>query len=502
MSLSLSLFPQLFLSPDGFYPQLSFLAQVFFRTVYGILLFGHLVLLLPHARRFFMSERWKGYAQSSWDVDALQNPIAHPLVMITWFACAVALIFGRWTVVAALINLLLCRYFFVHMRWKGVLRGMGAPGFMTYWLSAAVFLLEYTVHFAPAVRPLALLVLQVDFALIMMSAGVYKCSAGFPRNNGMELGLVNPEWGYWWRYYKEKSPNHPLIWTLNQLAWATEVVAAVLMLIPPTRFIGASLIVISFFFIATHIRLALLCHMVMLCGVLFFHPGSMGEQLVAVFVSAQTPTVYPANALLSVVNQLLMYGLWAYLFLLPLSYFGIYYNFFARKRLPAPLQRVLDVHTNFFGIIMWRVFTIDLINFFPQIYRQPRAGGERTLITRYGWRSGSVRFSHVGESITLTCLFTTLKYYPSNNAMFIERLLRYARTVPCPDDSVLVFEYIGIEKNDKRFEFTIVAEYIVDPAKGTVDEKALNERYDVRAAYAGSPLHEGARPGSYAPLVE
>ena len=141
MSLSLSLFPQLVLSPDGFYPQLSFLAQVFFRTVYGILLFGHLVLLLPHARRFFMSERWRGYAQSSWDVDALQNPIPHPLVMIAWFGCAVALIFGRWTVVAALINLLLCRYFFVHMRWKGVLRGMGAPGFMTYWLSAAVFLL-------------------------------------------------------------------------------------------------------------------------------------------------------------------------------------------------------------------------------------------------------------------------------------------------------------------------------------------------------------------------
>lgn len=489
-------------SPDGLYPQLTFLAQVFFRTAYGVLLFGHLVLLLPHARRFFMSERWRGYAQSSWDVDAIQNPVAHPLVMLTWFGCALALIFGRWTVAAALINLLLCRYFFVHMRWKGVLRGMGAPGFMTYWLSAAVFLLEYTAHYAPAVRPLVLLVLQVDFALIMMSAGVYKCSAGFPRNNGMELGLVNPEWGYWWRYYKEKSPNHPLIWTLNQLAWSTEVVAAVLMLIPPTRFIGAALIIISFFFIATHIRLALLCHMVMLCGVLFFHPQSLGEQLVAFFVSAQTPAIYPATTFVSIVNQLLTYALWAYLFLLPLSYFGIYYNFFARKRLPAPLQRILEIYTNFFGIIMWRVFTIDLINFFPNIYRQPRAGGERTLITRYGWRSGSVRFSHVGESITLTCLFTTLKYYPSNNAIFVERLLRYARTVPCPGDDVLVFEYIGIEKDEKQFRFTIVAEYIVDPVAQTVSEKQLNERYDVRAAYAGSPLHEGATPGSYAPLVE
>src|SRR5215208_802752 len=116
MSFSFSFSPQIIFSPDGFFPQLSFVAQNFFRTVYGILLFGHLVLLLPHARRFFMSERWKGYAQSSWDVDVIQNPVAHPLVMLAWFGCAIALIFGRWTVVAALINLLFCRYFFVHMR--------------------------------------------------------------------------------------------------------------------------------------------------------------------------------------------------------------------------------------------------------------------------------------------------------------------------------------------------------------------------------------------------
>jgi len=240
--------------------------------------------------------------------------------------------------------------------------------------------------------------------------------------------------------------------------------------------------------------------MVMLCGVLFFHPGSFGEQFASFFVSPSTPAVYPASASLSIVNQLLSYGLWVYLFLLPLSYFGIYYNFFVRRHLPEPLQRVLEVYTNFFGIIMWRVFTIDLINFFPNIYRQPRSGGERTLITRYGWRSGSVRFSHVGESITLTCLFTTLKYYPSNQDIFVQRLLRYARTIQCPDDAVLVFEYVGIEKDEKQFAFLTVAEYIVDPLNETVAEKVLNERYDVRAAYAGSPLHEGAKPGSYAPL--
>src|SRR5438477_1147709 len=168
-------------SPVSLYPELSLNVQSLFRTIYGILLFSHLVLLLPHSRRFFMSERWRGYAQSSWDVDVLQNPVAYPIVTLIWFSCAIALTFGRFTVWAALINLILCRYFFVHMRWKGILRGMGAPGFMAYWLAAVVCLLDVTRRWASDVFPLALLAAQVDFAFIMLSAGVYKFTTGYRR---------------------------------------------------------------------------------------------------------------------------------------------------------------------------------------------------------------------------------------------------------------------------------------------------------------------------------
>ena len=49
--------------------------------------------------------------------------------------------------------------------------------------------------------------LQVDLALIMLSAGVYKFTAGYPRNHGMELGLCNPMWGYWWKWYAARPPD-------------------------------------------------------------------------------------------------------------------------------------------------------------------------------------------------------------------------------------------------------------------------------------------------------
>src|SRR5207249_10699929 len=123
--------------------------QTLFRAVYGVLLLLTLAQALPQARRFFLSERWGGYTKSDRWVDLVQNPYVLPFVMGLWMACAVLLVMGRWTVAASLINLLFCRYFFIAMRWKGALRGMGAPGFMTYWIAACVFFLEYGSAYDP-----------------------------------------------------------------------------------------------------------------------------------------------------------------------------------------------------------------------------------------------------------------------------------------------------------------------------------------------------------------
>jgi len=482
-------------SQEWLTPQLSAGASAFIRIAYGALLFGTLVLVLPQARRFFVSERFHGYVRSSRAADALQNTVAYPLIMAIWFLCAALIAIGRWSVWAALINLFICHHFFVRMRWSSLVRGMGAPGFMTYWLAAAVLLLEGTRQYAPATISLALFVLQADFSLILLSAGLYKLTAGYPRNYGMELGLVNPEWGYWWRFYSRLSPDLWLFRLYNHLAWTTEVAAALLMLVPPTRFLGGLLIICSFAFIATQIRLGWLCEMVMICGVLFFYPGSGGDRLIARVFSA--PGVGVSHEL-PALNSMLTIGLWAYLALLPLAHGGLFYNFYARRALPRALQRGLEWYTNFFGIIIWRVFSVDLINFYVLIYRQPRSGGRRLLVSRYGWRGG-LRYSHVGESITITSLFTTLKYYGSNEPLFAERLMRYARTVSCSVEEVLIFEYVCLKKTRTHFEHLPAAEFKVDLVAGTVSEKVLNQAASIRTAHAVSPVHEGAGPGSYAP---
>jgi hypothetical protein len=478
---------------SAFLPDLGVATQALIRSAYGVLMIATLLQALPEARRFFLSERWGGYANSQPDVDLIQNPFVMPALFAAWMAAALSLVAGWWMPWAAVVNLVLCRYFFIHMRWKGVLRGMGAPGFIAYWLGAVVTLLEVTRRFAPSVLPMALLVAQVDFAFLMFSAGFYKLTAGYPRNHGMELGLCNPMWGYWWRSYVKRAPSSPVFWVMNQLAWTTEVVAALLMFVPATRELGAVLIIVSFIFIATQIRLGFLTEMVIVCSVIFLSPAHIiGRWLESVLGGAVPPPVMPIAPLATVLTA----ALWAYLVLLPLAGAGLYSNFYARRALPPLLQTALERYTNFFGIILWRVFSVDLVNFFIRMSRV--RGAERIPIGPLGaWP----RFNHVGEMICLTSLFTTLKYYPSNNQLFQERLFRYARTLPREPGERLVFEYVSVVKQADRFDWVSVGEFEVDLEARQITERWFDRSISPRAAHQTSPVHEGVVPGSYRPVA-
>ena len=60
----------------------------------GGLMLLTLIRLLPHARRYFLSDRWGGYGESGWRVDPIQNPVVLPVVIAIWIAACLALISG------------------------------------------------------------------------------------------------------------------------------------------------------------------------------------------------------------------------------------------------------------------------------------------------------------------------------------------------------------------------------------------------------------------------
>jgi hypothetical protein len=169
---------------------------------------------------------------------------------------------------------------------------------------------------------------------------------------------------------------------------------------------------------------------------------------------------------------------------------------YAKKTLPEPFQRLFDAYTNLCGLIVWRVFSADITNFFVQIHDQ-QPDGTRRLVSRWG---SALRYRQVAESIAVTSVFTTLKYYPSNRGLFLSRLLRYARTVPCDPGSTLVFQYVSVLKRARRFQFHPLVEYAVEPRTGVVSEHVLDSSMSVHAPADTSPIHEATRPGTYAPL--
>lgn len=481
------------------YLEMSPEVQALLRTSYGLLTLLLLGLSLPNAHRFFSTEKYGGYAESNRLKDILLSPFGRVLILSSWTCAACWLLAGKQTVVAALFALICCRYFFVSARWTSIARGMGAPGFMLYWLGALVFMLEYTSQFDEqgTLRAIVLLAFKVDFAVIFLCAGQYKLFSGYPQNNGMERGMVNPWWGYWWKQYRTLPPKHWVFRTLNHLAYTTELVTGALMLIPLYSEWGALILAGTFVFIGCNIRLGFLCETVIACCFLFGAPGGMIDTVAKKLFSAPTSTVvYDLNHL----NTLLAAFFLFYLIMLPVTKGGLYWNFYARKRLPEQWQKWQDFWANLMGIIIWRVFTIDNTNFYVKAWFEDRTTRQRTLYSKVGQldAESDFRYLHVCEFVCFASVFTTLKYFPSDSDLFLTRVTRYARSMPVPHGHDLVFEYVDIKKTE-RFEDVSSREFRVDPRSGTVTETNLADGRSRTDNLRFSDLHQGHRVGSYAP---
>jgi hypothetical protein len=199
----------------------------------------------------------------------------------------------------------------------------------------------------------------------------------------------------------------------------------------------------------------------------------------------------------------------AYLVLLPVVKVMQYLNLFAGIRFPGPIQRGLTAYANAIPIIMWRVFTPDVTNFFVRIYRiDDDSGTETTLVneeTTYSYRDlskwrWSMRFLHVTESIALVTVFTNLKYRGSQRDLFESRLLEYAATLGEPAGrGRFRFQYVALIKGERSFEMIPVANFRVDVARQRVEEELLVPGYAYDAPARHSRITETLGYGSYLP---
>jgi hypothetical protein len=481
---------------------LSFSAEALGRAGYGLFLLLQLAMTIPNARLFFCSERYGGYVESTPFNDRWHRPATVYVAIALWALAAIGIMFGFAIFWAALINFALARYFYIHTRWKSILRGLGAPGHMTHWLAVFMLFLATAETFDPSgvLRPLAVLAFRIDFAAIMIAAGIYKLAAGYARGDGFERGLVNPWWGFFASQLRTVPAHSPAFRALNHAGYLGEILCGIAFLIPPAAPYAAIFLGTSFLIIGALIRLTFLSEMVAVCCIFMIGPGNAVDALIERVIHVAQRSSVPPTTLGTLLCSVLAVLLALYLLALPFAYAGMMVNFYGKRRLSPHLQAVLDSWTGFFGLILWRVFTADVINFFASISIRSAGAEEVSYLAPWSF-SRNFRYRHVGEFICLASIFTTLKYYPHDSELFQRRIVRYARSINNSSGSVIVFQYFSIDKGPATFAFRPVARFVVDPNLGSVEEDLQDPTFDPRAPEKRSPVISGTTPGSYAPVA-
>jgi hypothetical protein len=484
------------------FPPLPFETQAFIRSAYGVLMFLFFSIMLPYSRVYFTSQKYGGCVERMPWTDALLTPWGYSLLMFVWMGTSVLLILNIKTVAASLLNLALCYTFFIRMRWTSPLRGMGAPGYISYWIGAFIFLMEFAHYYGDPqgeLRNLVVLMFRLDFAIMMLDSGINKIFHGYPVNQGMNFGMVNPAWGYWPHFFRRFPANSIIFHFFNHSAYFFQILGAVLLLFPPTYWLGAFIIFASFLLVLFIIRLGVLCPQLMLIAFIYTRYNGIVDQFLQNFSSLltlpPTGTLY-IPWLSGVVKALVL----AYIILLPLAKIGMYLNFYFKKTLPPAIQKALEIYTNAVGIILWRVFTIELIDYYLLAYFQDPATGKRIPITRLGrWKwNQSNRFLWVGESIMSVIVFNTERYFLQPE-LFHKRILQYAGTFGCPAGQEIIFEWIVINIENNRYVDRLGKEYRVNLSSGTIQERILDSAALAEQKKRNIAMHASARPGSYAP---
>ncbi|MBT9584589.1 hypothetical protein IV102_14690 [bacterium] len=466
----------------------------FFCLLVGFLWLLDLICFLPLFNVAFAKIEERGYQGDN-------RQLADRL-KLGWFLAAIGLMVGGrfWKLCTSLFFYVVYRHYYIDTRWSSIRRGFGAPGFMSHWTAFYLVLLQMTAFLdGSGALPLQVWwVMQVDFAVIMVCAGTYKYMVGYVHHDGMEYGCVNPFWGYFWRLFLKAHPRAWYFRVMNFFASAVEVVAGILMLFPPTRVVGAVAISLSFLYVALLVRLGRLAFLMMVLPFLYF--PDFGPSLVASTpFHVDTPTF-----LLSALHGIT----WAFLAMLPVAKFTQYYNLFANRSLPQPLQKWVAHYANQVPIIMWRVFTPDVTNFYVRIYEEDPATGESRALLDHdtfsmrNWSWLKLRFLHVTESIASVSVFTTLKYFPSNRALFNEKLIKYSLSLQHglgrPVER-LRYEYVLIHKLPDQFFLWHVGNFRVDLNNHQVSEEKLVPDFDFTAPSKFSPVRESDSVGVFTP---
>ena len=468
---------------------------VLFLMIVGFLQLALLLQLAPQVSRLFLNETHHGYGQVTRSSRVFLTPAGLVLGTCSWIGASLALVAGLHLIVSSLILFLISQYVFIRQRWVNLSRGCGAPGFTSYWLSVTAFILSVGEQIGPYALNAGISLATLDFALIFLTAGVYKFASGYTRGSGVYRGLVNPAWSYAPHFWSRRAKWRGLYKALDTYGWVGEIAGAILVLIPVTRSLGALIIASMFIALIPLIRLGTLT-VVVLSMCLLVILGSSDPIAVLVKNAPQVPGVTISSAPMNATELVFVLVLVAVAGCLLLSNIGMVLNLYAGWKPPGLIQRTLDSLSSILGTSLWRVFTSDVTEFYVQIWDVSLVDHKEREISRWGGM-GYSRFKDVTEAITVTSIFTARRYFPYDLSIFEGRLLRYAGSIPrACRRSRLEFRYIQIMADSDLVSYSNPVSFSIgQDSQSVVTHIHTSDTTTTPAQY--SAVRPAIRPGTY-----
>jgi hypothetical protein len=311
------------------------------------------------------------------------------------------------SIAPAIVALGLSRICFVETRYTSIGRGNGAPGFMSYWSVC------YGLGFLLSIECISLLsplirVMTIDLMLIMLSAAVFKSLNGYLSDSGIEYGLVNPVWSYWYRKWLTLPSNSRIFQFLNVLSVLSEILIALFLLFPKTWFLSSWILIVTFILLMITVRLGSLPITMIIVGLSIFY----------------SKKIVLENQISH--NDLLNYLSGAYILLLVMNYTWVWsYN--RKKQLPFLIGRIAKISHRIAGAIIWSVFTAGLTTNYFELNHSVKKRGR---LVDFHFGDINTPDSGVHSGITLTTLSTYRDYFPNNLKHWDERCSFYLQANP------------------------------------------------------------------------
>lgn len=289
----------------------------------------------------------------------------------------------------------------------------------------------------------------VELGMIFIISGLYKYKSGYRQLRGLNIGLINPQWSYFPNFWKRFPPNSFAFKILNFLSIWMEIIGGLLLIISPTQKLGAIIIILTFMFVSVTVRLGILCIQIVVAVSLMF-------------VKISPESIFLIN--LTPVNILIFGFSIIFLILILITYYVNYNTLINLKKYSRVVSYIAHFMNRFYGISLWRVFTSDMTSLYIEVY-VCKENGEFNRISEWtDWKC--LRYRNVGESIVITSIFTTPKYFPNNSELFRNKIKVYCRSLDTAQKVKFTLFYLN--SSNVKNEMIKVMDFVFDPQEASL----------------------------------